>query len=57
MVEHWSYGWAQAGQVVDHTDPDTVHLHPGDTKRHQDQEKKQGNAWAKAGKGESKKGG
>lgn len=44
VVDHRSQGGAQTGQVVDHADPDAVHLHPGDAKRHQHQEKKQGDA-------------
>lgn len=45
MVDHWAHGGAEAGQVVDHTDPYAVHLHPGDTKRQQHQEKEKRDAW------------
>lgn len=44
MVDHRANGGAEAGQVVDHTDPDTVHLHPGDTKRQQHQEEEKRDA-------------
>lgn len=44
MVDHRAYGGAEAGQVVDHTDPEAVHFHPGDTKRQQHQEKEKGDA-------------
>lgn len=33
MVDHWPYGGAEAGQVVDHTDPHALHLHPGYAER------------------------
>lgn len=39
MVHHRAHGGAEAGQVVDHTQPDAVHLHPGDAERQQHQEK------------------
>lgn len=33
VVDNWAHGGAEAGQVVDHTDPDALHLPPRDTKR------------------------
>lgn len=45
MVDHRAYCGAEAGQVVDDTDPDAVHLHPGDTKRQHHQEKEKRDAW------------
>lgn len=45
MVEHRANGGAEAGQVVNHTYPSAVHLHPGDAKRQQHQEKEERNAW------------
>ncbi len=45
VVDHWTHCGGKAGQVVNHTDPDAVHLHPGDTKRQEHQEKEKRDAW------------
>jgi len=45
MVDHRADGGAEAGQVVDDTNPGAVHLHPGDTKRQHHQKKEERNAW------------
>lgn len=45
MVDHRAHCGAEAGQVMDRTDPGAVHLHPGDTKGQEHQEEEKRDAW------------